>query len=356
MPARLTEPEDYGLDAERTLDHRIEAPPPADFDAHWARFRDEVAALPRRWRSAIGGVRRLQPETAVVPIPSTRGHTIYARVSLPTGPPAGAVVLLHGAGASAGFSAIADDGRPPGLPGALVDRGLSAIEVRVRGFAPSTEITGEPGPDWILQGLESPEGWIVRGAVADVMQVARCACSALGGDTPLLIAGESLGGGLAVIAAAQLAQMGGGVQRLAIGLPSLGDWRWREGRRCTGSGGLINERLVQLREDADLARRTLDLHDAALHARFVDVPCLAKLAQLDEVVPAPSAAAAINALSSPELWRYSVRYGHFDGGLADLRRHAAFERLLPDWLDPRCAPDPGTGVERRDGVHGRWIS
>lgn len=357
-PARLTEPDDYGLDAEATLAHRIQSPPPADFDEHWARFRVEVDALPRRWRSAVGSEPRSRGESAVIPVPSTRGHTVYARVSLPADPPAGVVILLHGAGAHAGFPPLSDAGRPPDLPGELVDRGLVAIELRVRGFAPSTEVTGELGAEWILHDLESPEGWIVRGAIADVIQTARCAHSAFGDETPLLLAGESLGGGLAVVAAAQLSLMGLPVDRLMIALPSLGDWRWRIGRPCAGSGGLVNEKLVQLRDDVQLALRSLDLHDAAHHAPLVEAPCLAKLAHLDDVVPAPAAAAIVNALTSHNLWRYQVRCGHFDGGLADLRRHALFERLLLNWLDPRRppAPPPEASTERRDGVHEQWIS
>jgi len=42
------------------------------------------------------------------------------------------------------------------------------------------------------------------------------------------------------------------------------------------------------------------------------------------VVPAPTAAAVFNALAGDpgRKWRFTVRYGHHDGGVADMRRHA----------------------------------
>jgi cephalosporin-C deacetylase len=344
------------MDAEATLAHRIQTAPPDGFNEHWAAFREEVAALPRRWRSSIGP--DSPGETALTPIPSTRGHAVFARIAVPPDPVEGVAVVLHGAGAIEGFPPLGPDERPPGLPRALLERGLAAVELRVRGVPPSTEVLGELGAEWILHRLESPDAWIVRGAVADVVQAVRCARHVFGEATPLLLTGESLGGGLAVLAAAQLEQMEIPLHRLVVGLPSLGDWRWRMGRHCAGSGGLVNERLLQLREDAELAQRSLELHDAAHHARFVTTPCLCKLADRDEVVPAPAAAAVVNALSSKDLWRFAVRFGHYEGGLADLRRHAAFERLQAAWLRPRTTlnPSPHDRFERRDPVHGRWIS
>jgi cephalosporin-C deacetylase-like acetyl esterase len=85
----------------------------------------------------------------------------------------------------------------------------------------------------------------------------------------------------------------------------------------------------------------LRLHDAAIHARRVRCPALCKLALRDEVVPAPAAASVFNALGTDpgRKWRHVTRYGHFDGGIADGRRHAAFERLVVEFLDPGREPD-----------------
>jgi len=59
------------------------------------------------------------------------------------------------------------------------------------------------------------------------------------------------------------------------------------------------------------------------------------------MVPAPAAASVFNALATDPArkWRHVVKYGHFDGGIADMRRHAAFEKLVVEFLDPAKEPE-----------------
>ena len=146
------------------------------------------------------------------------------------------------------------------------------------------------------------------------------------------------------MAASQLADVNEPA-RLVIGLPTMGDWPWRlalpENAAEAGAGGRIRRFLLDhpnLRADA---MTTLRVFDAAVHARRITCPVLCKLAARDDVVPAPAAAAVFNALGSdPGLkWRFVTHYGHFDGGLADLRRHAMFEKVAADFLDPAKKPD-----------------
>ena len=66
----------------------------------------------------------------------------------------------------------------------------------------------------------------------------------------------------------------------------------------------------------------------------------------DDVVPAPSAAAVFNGLASPRAWRFVTRFGHYDGGVADARRHVLFARLHPSFADP--AVDPEEAVAEAD--------
>ncbi len=120
--------------------------------------------------------------------------------------------------------------------------------------------------------------------------------------------------------------------------PDLGDWRWRVGRYCNGPGRLINLVLDGLREEAGPVLDTIRLFDAALHAPLVRCPCLFKLAWGDDTVPAPAAAAIYNALGSQEKWRFVTTYGHYEGGIANARRHALFRRLEGPFLDPGLSP------------------
>ena len=324
----LSQPEDYGLTAEETLAQRVSGVPPGDFDAFWSEFREEAESLPRIWRNAVD-----PDEPSEVIVPSVRSVRIVARVSCPPGRQAdyrGGVITSHGSGAEASF---------PRAPEPWCEHGLVTVRLRVRGYPPSTWDLPDCRSDWILRGIETPETWILRGAVADVIQCFRGLRAWLGDDRPIGLHGESLGGGLAVMAAAQLAAMGDPPHRLVAGLPSFGNWTWRAGRYCGGTGALVNEFLISMREDAEFLLERMGLLDAAHHAPRVTCPTLVKLAERDDVVPAPSAASIANALPPDQLWRWITRYGHFEGGIADLRRHALFERMHPGFLDPTRSPD-----------------
>jgi cephalosporin-C deacetylase len=152
------------------------------------------------------------------------------------------------------------------------------------------------------------------------------------------IAGEGLGGGLAVIAAAQLSRLGDAPARLVASLPDLGDWPWRVERFCSGPGGLINMVMASWREHGPDLLRILRLYDAALHAADASGPALFHLAARDDVVPAPTAAAVANAWSRPDPARFVTRYGHYDGGLSDGRRRARIPLITANFIDPTRAP------------------
>jgi cephalosporin-C deacetylase len=322
MGVLISGPEDYGLTAEQTLGHRAHVERPEGFEAYWREVREEIVTLPERWVGSI------EPGPNEVRIASARDVRVIARVTVPEAPVAGVVITTHGSGAAEVF---------PEEPEPWTEHGAATVRLRVRGYPPSTIDVDDLRAGWILHGIDDPDAWILRGAVVDLVQTCRCARRHFGPDLPISLHGESLGGGLAVLAAAQLAALGDPAHRLALGLPSFGDWRWRRDRYCNGTGGLVNERLRIMRRDADALMRTLLLFDGALHAPAVTSPTLCKLALADDVVPAPSAAAVFNALGG-ERWRFVTSFGHFDGGIADGRRHVLFERIHPVFLDPRADP------------------
>ena len=63
---------------------------------------------------------------------------------------------------------------------------------------------------------------------------------------------------------------------------------------------------------------------------------------------APTQAAVFNALATPTglRHRFPVRFGHYDGGLANARRHAQFEAAAEAFLDPA---EPCTAPTSADG-------
>jgi cephalosporin-C deacetylase-like acetyl esterase len=239
----------------------------------------------------------------------------------------------------------------------LPKRGVATLIIRVRGYPGSCADVPQlihhaghhGGGDWITYGLEVPLSdrgfgcdWSFSYAAADVVNACRALRTMLSAacpGAPIFMHGESFGGALAVIAASQLAEFDEPA-RLVIGLPTMGDWPWRMGLPENPRGESAGERIRRCISDHTNLRgditTTLRVFDAAVHARRITCPVLCKLAARDDVVPAPAAAAVFNALGAdPGLkWRFVTHYGHFDGGITDLRRHALFQQVATDFLDP----------------------
>lgn len=349
IPFIMTEPEDYGLSPAATLAHVGD---PARAMRHGGFWKAWAAAVFEE-RPRLVEAREADPSdpSATHQLESCRHVRIGCGLALPEGRPGAGVVTLHGYGDVPTIAQTLADRR------GLVERGAAVLAVRVRGYpgsrldTPHLNAASEErgGGAWITCGLEEPASergigcaWAYSYAAADVVNAARALREMLGG-VPIFLHGESFGGALAVLAASVLAERDE-IARLAIGLPGMGDWAWRLGqpdRAGIGSGNLIRRFMEDHPQRAVELYELLRLHDTALHARRVRCPVLCKLALRDEVVPAPAAAAVFNALGTApgSKRRLVTRYGHFDGGIADLRRHAEFERLVTEFLDPGREPE-----------------
>lgn len=363
-------PEDFGLSAVRTLARVGSVAPAPGHSIFWQHWHAAVDAV---------GTPRIQARTPAELDPSDPsadhefislgGVRVGCRLDKPAGGRSalrGAVIILHG---SEDVPTCESDSA---RWSALRERGLATLVLRVRGFAGSRTDTGNLLTDvgFAARGLDAigvptagagmkPErvmSWTVPQAIADVVLAARALRGALPGGLTLPegamvgLIGESFGGGLAVMASAQLsaaATRSADIDRLAIALPSLGDWPWRLEHPVfaspTHAGSAIRAAL-------DAARGTprfgelfdaVRLCDAVVHAPRVRAWTLCKLAERDDVVPAPAAAAVFNALGTDpgRKWRFVTPFGHFDGGLRAARRHALFDRAAADFFDPAHAPD-----------------
>lgn len=378
----MVEPTDYNLSPAATLAHVGDPARSARHSMFWKIWAAGVLAdaprlveIGRRAPSTRSGLMKQDSadrESAADPSDPSATHQfescrhvrIGCSLALPDGKPLAGLVALHGYGDVPTLAQSIADWQP------LVQRGVAVLAVRVRGYAGSrldsphlnAASDEKGGGSWITCGLTEPisdkgygSEWAFSYAVADVVNSARALREFLGksAEIPIFLHGESFGGGLAVIAASVLAEGTAGgmpaphISRLAIGVPSMGDWPWRlsgppEALRCgIGSGRLIRECIESNPDRAVDIYDTLRALDTVIHARRVRCPVLCKLALRDEMVPAPAAAAVFNALATDPArkWRHVVKFGHFDGGIADMRRHAAFDKLALEFLDPRRDPD-----------------
>ena len=259
---------------------------------------------------------------------------------------------------------LEDGGIRETAPQRIADRGVAVLLVRLRGYPGSHTTCGdlidlnEHGNTWITRGFdeESHEEWILPKGVADVCNACRVMRNALlhrdtDTDIPVddsiqhpgvYLHGSSLGGGLAVICAAQLIGKLRGesiVDRLAIAMPSLGDWTTRL-HDATGTA-MQFKRVIEANPDRreELLAR-LKICDAIVHGRKVHVPTFGMLARKDLVVPPHCAAAVFNSIDADpgRKWRFLIDHGHHDGDRATNRRIALYRRALCDFFDPDQAP------------------
>ncbi len=340
-------PDDFGFGVVATLSRVCVAHRARLHKPFWSAWEEAAKAAPARLSAWRG-----DPD----PLDGTPTHEFESVSSVRIG---GVLVEPATRRISAGVVVLHGYGNPEPVGDAarrwrrLAERGVAVLVIRVRGYPCSVRDCG----DW-RAGVNGSMGWITRGLDADVrtvdglmlwslpLAVADIACAAralrgrIGSGLPVSLFGESFGGGLATIAAARMAAMGMGPARLCIGLPSLGDWELRAKLRSGGMGQEVREYLLHHADREAELREALALGDAAVHARSVRCPTLCKLAERDDVVPAPTAAAVYNAIDAEPgaKWRFVVPVGHTDGGLADARRHALFRRCAEDFLDPAVRP------------------
>lgn len=204
--------------------------------------------------------------------------------------------------------------------------GFAVFGVDVRGFGRSAGALPDRSPyGWIVTGLGRPETSALRGAVCDVIRGAEVALQLLGPAAgPMVRAGTSMAGGLAVMAEAVRPR----AELLAVAVPSFG---WMEGRRLlvrAGSGYEVNGYLRRL--DPDLEEDVmvvLRYFDTMNFADLVRAPTIGGLGRADDVVPAPTVLAVLNHLAVPhEVWQLPVSH-------STAPEEALWERFEARWLE-----------------------
>lgn len=368
----MFEPDDFGMTAAATLAHVADPTPSRHHVPFWKSWVRAVEADRPVLRAVTGPLPDPADGTATHEFESYRHVRIGCRLVRPVdGVVRAGLVSFHGYGAPIPLSREDDQWAE------LAARGVATLAIRVRGFPGSMVDTGDwTAHSWITRGLDVPVSgvgadgtdtthadmmaWSMAQGVADAVNACRVMRAWLGAGVPLYVRGESFGAAFGVMAtalAAQHPELGYGVDRLQIGLPTMGDWRWRlTSDRARRGGGTQREIVELLTREAsraeDLSER-LRVCDTAIHAQRVRCPVLCKLAVRDEVVPAPAAAAVFNAMySAPGCkWRFVTPYGHFDGGIRNARRHALFDRCVTDFLDP--AAEPMESMLRWEPILGR---
>lgn len=292
-------PDEVGrAEHERVRAVRVEPDPPADFAAFWGEVAAELDATPLdlelrtdgEWRAtSLGGIR------------------IGGTYRLPAGRPARPRpqwVTSHGYGSMAGTLPFELPGGPDWI----------TVTVDVRGHGRSREGCDPGVPGWAVCGIDDPRTYIVRGAVADWLRAVQVARSLDGADPGAsLLAGASLAGGLACLAAPWLE----GLLGVVLQVPTFGAYDLRRRLVKAGSGAEVNACMNRLpAEGQSRIRQNLRYFDAVNAAPSIRVPALVGLGVLDDLVPGETVAAIFHALGSPQKELLSFPCSHSDHPLS----------------------------------------
>jgi cephalosporin-C deacetylase len=223
------------------------------------------------------------------------------------------------------------------------EAGVNVVGVEARGYGRSGEALPVPSRwGYVLTGIESPEEYVLRGAVCDYMRAVEVGAEILG---PLVsrtvLNGTSFAGGLAVMAQSvmQVADL------LVVAVPTFG---WAEGRRSLveeGSGREINRYLEAHPGREEDVMALLSYFDPMNFATDIRCPTLVGLGLQDDVVPAPTVYAIANHLGCPhEVVRLPVSH-------TERPEEKLWDRFEARWL--RLAVEgvpPGFGEKRESSI------
>lgn len=259
---------------------------PPDFESFWEKTRTELARIPPsvsreplEMQNAALGFERLT--FASLGEARVSGYAIRWKDDVPR------PLVVHSHGYDGGLDPM----------WRWAEAGVNVVGVEARGYGRSRDALPAPSRwGYALTGIESPEVYVLRGAVCDYMRAVEVGGEILG---PLVsrtvLNGTSFAGGLAVMAQSvmQVADL------LVVAVPSFG---WAEGRRFLveeGSGREINRYLEAHPEREDGAMVVLSYFDPMNFAADIRCPTLVGLGLEDDVVPAPTVYAIANHLGGP---------------------------------------------------------
>lgn len=259
---------------------------PPDFGSFWEKTRAELAGVP----SAVSR-EPLEPRNAALGFErltfSSLGEARVSGYAILWKDDSPRPLVVHGHGYGGGLD----------LMWRWAEAGVNVVGLEARGYGRSSEALPAPSRwGYVLTGIESPEEYVLRGAVCDYMRAVEVGGEILG---PLVsrtvLSGASFAGGLAVMAEAVMQA----ADLLVLAVPTFG---WAEGRRHLvqeGSGREIKRYLEAHPGREEDVMMVLSYFDPMNFAAEVRCPTLVGVGLEDAVVPAPTVYAIANHLGGP---------------------------------------------------------
>ena len=283
---------------------------PPDFESFWTKTHEELNSIePNVRRTPVTCERHSSLELFQLTFQSLGGVEITGySLGWPDDTPRPLVVHSHG------YHSQCE------IQWKWAEVGYNVVGIDIRGFGRSAGAVPAPSRwGYVLTGIESPETFVLRGAVCDYGRTMELACDLFAGRiVRRLTYGFSFAGGLALMAEA-LWKMS---DLLILGVPTFG---WAEGRYFlvkSGSGAEVVQYLKERPEATEDIMLVLRYFDAVNFAGMVSCETLIGLGLNDPVVPAETVYSIANHFVAPcEIMEFPVSHT----ALPEEQRWAEFE-------------------------------
>lgn len=274
---------------------RVEPDPPVDFAAFWQRTAAELQEIPLDLEISYavpeGAPSHPDLEVAVWTATSLGGRRISGPLIRPkdAAGPLPQWVYGHGYGSINGGAAWWPH---------IAQKGFITVGLDARGYRLSRHPDDPSIPGWVLSGIESPDDYILRGAVADTMRAVDVARALTNADPQrTVLSGGSFSGGLAVLAAPWISDL----RYVAVSVPTFGAYELRRTLVERGSGKEVNDFLASLSPDqAQGVVENLRYFDAVNAAPYIQTTVSVGLGVVDVVVPGETVAAIYHAVGTSD--------------------------------------------------------
>ncbi|MER2492974.1 acetylxylan esterase [Catenovulum sediminis] len=196
-----------------------------------------------------------------------------------------------------------------------------------RGISKSPYPSVSSQPHWhVLHDIDKPKHYILRGCVEDTWIAVSSLLRLfphLSGHIGLL--GISFSGGIGAMALAWDKR----IQKAHFNVPSFGNNPLRMALKTTGSAASVQ---LYCKRHPEIVLNTLSYYDAAIAAKYIDVPTHIAAAKYDPVVAPPGQFAIYNALNTSKTL-YVLEAGHTEYQNQSLESEELLEELSEFFAD-----------------------